>query len=116
VLAHDDHDLPFAENRRFGAATVSLSVSALQETSLTSVYRRFVLECLGDGQDWSVSRMRRQAMQLETFSNEDGSTLGRKFHAALIGLKQQGLVEVPEPGHWRLVRPQLVAAGSTGAA
>ena len=42
--------------------------------------------------------------------------LGRKFHAALIGLKQQGLVEVPDPGHWKLVRPQLVATENKGAA
>jgi hypothetical protein len=111
-----------AEDTRFGGESLPLGeradANALQATATapTSIFRRFVLECLNNGQEWSLSRMRRQAIESGLSPNEDGQSLGRQLHAALLGLKQQGLVEIPEPGHWKLVRPRLVEGQDQGAA
>jgi hypothetical protein len=112
------------EDARFGGESLPLGegtsadANALQATATapTSIFRRFVLERLNDGQEWSLSRMRRQAIESGLSPNEDGQSLGRQLHAALLGLKQQGLVEIPVPGHWRLVRPRLVNDEDKGAA
>ena len=64
-----------AENRQFGVPTASLGqIGTSGNVPDLKSSRRFVLECLGDGQESSVSRMRRQASQLETFSNENGGS------------------------------------------
>jgi hypothetical protein len=99
-----------AEDARFGGEELPLgdSASAQPVTSPTSVFRRFVLECLNDGREWSLSRLSKEATARGISTTIDRS-LGRSLHAALLGLKQQGIVEIPEPGHWKLIRHDTVS-------
>jgi hypothetical protein len=78
-------------------------------TSPTSVFRKFALECLSDGQDWSLSHMTKEAIERGLSSAAEGRSLGRSLHAALLGLRQQGMVERDVAGHWKIVRPRLIS-------
>jgi len=108
-----------AEDRRLGGDALPLGdETAIPETatSPTSVFRRFALACLSNGQEWSLSQIRKAAVErgIATFSAD--KSIGRSLHAALLGLKQQGLVVAPVPGHWRLVRHQSGGgSGGTGS-
>jgi hypothetical protein len=98
------------EDRRFGGDGLPLGDDDAKSAagSPTSVFRRFALDCLNSGKDWSLSQMSKEAIERGLITASEGRSMGRSLHAALLGLKQQGLVEIPEPGHWRLVRPRLV--------
>ena len=70
-----------------------------------SDYERFILDALSDGEKWTTLRLKLVAGEQQRF--QDQPTLGRVFHAVLIGLRGRGLVELVEQGTWRRKRARV---------
>ena len=75
--------------------------------------KAFLLEALGNGQNWALDDLKRLAEERKLYVPE-GSSLGRQLHGALLGLKSGGRVQIVDRGVWCLKRETPSAA--TGGA
>lgn len=72
----------------------------------------FVKGAIQDGSKWTTVRLRQEAVA-QGVPGIDLSTKLNSFHAALLGLKSRGLVELVEKGVWRAAKPDATGVNST---
>jgi hypothetical protein len=82
-----------------------------QDAGLSSAFYSFLLNAMANGDAWSVKDLKPIAEQGRVFAGD--SSIGRQLHAALIGLRNRGLVEHVGSGTWRLAATNMNRIGAS---
>ena len=83
----------------------------LDET--VSPVTKFLLDTLGDGTPWSLTRLKDHASNKGVVFG--GDSPGRVLHGGLLGLKKRGVVAMIESGIWRLITENAPPVETDGA-
>ena len=90
-----------SENQMFSGADTDQETLPIPGTIFPGTIRDFVLLALKGGKPLHLDEIKRFAGE-HRLSVDEGASLGRILHGALIGLKKDGMVDIVGPSVWQL--------------